>query len=78
MKNSIIKKGLGIVSVAVFAMALFFNTSIVNSSNGDLELADLIAMETADAEWSIFGCCPEGTFCNGSSYCHYSLFASGC
>ena len=72
------KKIIGILGVAVIAMAMFFSTNNLNSSNEDLELASLIAIDTANAEWSLYGCCPDGPFCQGVQYCHYSLFASGC
>jgi len=50
MKNSIIKKGLGIVSVAVFAMALFVNTNSVNATNSNISLASLVSLNSAEAE----------------------------
>ncbi len=44
------KKIIGILGVFVIAMAMFFNTSAMNSSNGDLDLASLLNMNTANAE----------------------------
>lgn len=49
------KKIIGVLSVAVFSMALFFNTANANSSNGDFDLISLINMNEANAE------CVEGT-----------------
>ena len=48
------KKIIGVLGIAVFAMAMFFNTSnAINSSNSDLDLASLITLNTADAECAI-------------------------
>ena len=52
------KKIIGILGVAVIAMAIFFNTNSMDSSNGNLDLATLITMNEANAEYPIFdgGC----------------------
>lgn len=52
MKNSIIKKGLGILGVAVFSMTMFFNTNLINEDKLDLDLSTLIATNVAEAECS--------------------------
>ena len=44
------KKLIGIVGIAVIAMAMFFNTNALNSSNGDFDLASLLNMNSANAE----------------------------
>lgn len=44
------KKLIGILGVVVIAMAMFFSANPINSSNIDLNLADLITMNTANAE----------------------------
>lgn len=44
------KQIIGILGIGVIVMALFFNTNKMNSSNGDLDLASLIALNTANAE----------------------------
>lgn len=50
------KKLIGILGVAVIAMAMFLNTNNMNSSNGDLDLANLLTMNTANAEdWGGIG-----------------------
>lgn len=40
----------GILGVALIVMALFLNTNSTNSSNGDLDLASLVSINTANAE----------------------------
>jgi len=67
MKNSIIKKGLGILSVAVLTMALFVNTNSVSDMSSEISLASLISLNSAEAEN------PEGnnfyvTYSDGESY----------
>lgn len=42
------KKLIGILGVAVIAMAMFFNTNTTNNEN--LDLASLLAISTANAE----------------------------
>lgn len=44
------KKTIGIIGTAVIAMVMFFNTNMINSSNGDLDLASLLEVNTANAE----------------------------
>jgi hypothetical protein len=44
------KKLIGILGVAVIAMAMFFSTNSLNNSSGDLDLASLLNMNTANAE----------------------------
>ena len=44
------KKIIGILGVAVFAMAMFFSTNATSSSDGNLNLASLITLNTANAE----------------------------
>ena len=65
------KKLTGTLSVVVIAMVMFFSTNSINSSNGDLDLASLIAINTANAEWGIWGCADGGTFCEGNYGCKY-------
>ena len=54
------KKIIGIIGIAVIAMAVFFNANTMNGSNGDLDLANLIAMNIANAENT------GGNGCNGN------------
>lgn len=65
------KKIIGILGVAVFSMVMFVNTNTTNYSNGDFDLAKLIAINTANAEWGIYGCADGGTFCEGNYGCKY-------
>lgn len=44
------KKITGILGIAVFAMAMFFNTNALNNSNEDLNLTSLITTNQANAE----------------------------
>ena len=57
------KKIIGILGVAVFSMAMFFNVNTLNSSAGDLDLASLISLNTANAEDG--GGCAMTQSCNG-------------
>ena len=50
------------LGTAVIAMAMFFGTNTVNSSNGDLDLASLLEVNTANAE------CDRATL---DSYCYW-------
>jgi hypothetical protein len=43
------KKIIGILGVMVIAVAMFFSTNTINSSNGDLNLANLVNMNPANA-----------------------------
>lgn len=51
MKNQIIKKSLGIIGLTTLVVALFINTSTLNSSTPNLSLANLVSLNTANAEW---------------------------
>lgn len=44
------KKLIGIIGTAVIAMAMLFSANSINSSNGDLDLASLLSVNTANAE----------------------------
>ncbi len=44
------KKVITSLGIAVMAMAMFFSTNVVNSSNGDLDLSNLLNLNTANAE----------------------------
>ena len=44
------KKTIGILGVAVMAIAMFFNTNITNNANGDFDLASIVNINTANAE----------------------------
>ncbi len=44
------KKLIGILGVAVIAMAMLFSTNVVNITNGDMDLASLVSMGEANAE----------------------------
>ena len=80
------KKIIGILGVAFIAIAMFFNTSGMNSSNGDLDLASILNMNTANAECTINGPGGVSTYCpqsptncaitlNGNTVaCHNSKF----
>ncbi|MHA7944855.1 hypothetical protein ACJOV8_017390 [Formosa sp. 3Alg 14/1] len=52
------KKILLVFGTLALALAMFFSTNAMNSSNGDLDLATLITMNEANAEYPIFdgGC----------------------
>ena len=58
------KKIIGIIGTAVIAMAMFFSANTVNSSNGDLDLASLLEVNTANAECDWSTC---------DSYCYLGL-----
>jgi len=45
------KKLIGLLGVAVFAVAMFMNTNAINNAS-DLNLENLTSMNTADAECS--------------------------
>jgi len=62
------KKVIGILSVAVFAIAMFMNTSVIN--NSDISLANLVSLNSAEAESDI-DCFDH---CNSSYPNHYELF----
>lgn len=51
MKNQIIKKVLGVIGLTTLVIVLFTNTSTLNSSTSNLSLANLISLNTANAEW---------------------------
>ncbi len=70
MKN-LKKKIITSLGIAVMAMSMFFSTNSINSSNGKLNLANLIAVNTANAEWGLWGCADGGTFCEGNYGCKY-------
>ncbi|MDY7396718.1 hypothetical protein UMM65_15830 [Aureibaculum sp. 2210JD6-5] len=44
------KKIIGILGIAIIAMALFFSTNAINGSNGEFDLLGLVSMNTANAE----------------------------
>lgn len=44
------KKIIGVLGIAVFAMVMFFNTDSLNNSNADLDLSSLMAINKANAE----------------------------
>lgn len=50
------KKIIGFLGVAVFALAMFFNTNSNNASNGNFSLSSLLTLNTANAE------SPDGTY----------------
>ena len=56
------KKLTGILGVTVIAVAMFFNSNAMNNSNGDLDLASLLEVNTANAE------CDRATL---DSYCYW-------
>ena len=65
------KKLIGLLGVAVFAVAMFINTNAINNAS-DLNLENLTSMNTADAE------CDEWAWpmqCNSFGRC--SMFGSG-
>lgn len=51
MKNQIIKKALGITSLVIIIAVFSINTKILNTSASDLSLANLVSLNTANAEW---------------------------
>ena len=44
------KKIIGILSVTTLAVALFMNTNNINSTSGDINLASVIGLASANAE----------------------------
>ena len=65
------KKIITSLGIAVMAMAMFFSTNTVNSSNGDFNLASLLEVNTANAECDFYTCynyCYDGIFC--TIYCN--------
>ncbi|NMH89990.1 hypothetical protein [Flavivirga algicola] len=48
------KKIIGIIGTVAIAIAMFFSANTINSSNGNLDLASLLEVNTANAEcdWS--------------------------
>lgn len=65
MKN-LKNKLIGTLGIAVMAMAMFFSTNVANSSNGELDLASLLEVNTANAE------------CNGATFDAYCYTGSVC
>lgn len=49
------KKLIGIIGIVALALAMFFSTNTLSSSNGKMDLASLASINTADAE------CPSGS-----------------
>lgn len=71
------KKLIGIIGVVAIAMTIFFNTNSLNSSTENLDLASLIAINTANAETVLFGCKNGGTYCGGHYDCKSVIFSTG-
>lgn len=71
------KKLIGILGIAVIAMTMFFSTNSINTSDGEVDLASLIAINTANAETVIFGCKNGGTYCGGHTNCKSVIIAIG-
>lgn len=44
------KKIIGVLGIAILAMAIFFSTNSLSNSVGDLDLADLVGLNNANAE----------------------------
>jgi hypothetical protein len=65
------KKIIGILGVAVIAVAMFFSSNAVNSSMGDLNLASLISLNNANAECGAPPSC--SSVCHSNPYFHCVL-----
>jgi hypothetical protein len=63
------KKLIGILGVAVIAMAMFFNTNTMNGSNNSFDLASLLTISSANAECDN---CP-----GGSNICRVQVDCDG-
>lgn len=72
------KKLIGIVGIAVMAMAMFFSTNTNHTDN--VNLSSLIAINIANAESSGGAICePGGNSCSTSNYCRKdSTYGSTC
>tara|TARA_R110001583_G_scaffold54028_2_gene166067 strand:+ start:857 stop:1102 length:246 start_codon:yes stop_codon:yes gene_type:complete len=73
------KKIKGILIFTVIAMGIFFSSTSINSEKEDVDLASLMAIETANAKWVFFGCAQGGAACGGSYNCKSVIISSrGC
>ncbi|AMC11874.1 hypothetical protein Lupro_11625 [Lutibacter profundi] len=70
------KKIKGILVFTVIAMGVFFSTTSINSKKEDMDLASLMAVETADAKWAWFGCGQGGDQCGGNYNCKWVIVSS--
>ena len=68
------KKVIGFFGVAIIVLAAFFNTNSLNSGNLDTNLADLIQLDTANAEDSDwFSEAASSTACTKWVFSHYEM-----
>ncbi len=63
------KKIKGILVFTIIAMGIFFSSTTINTKKADKDIATLMAVETANAKWVLFGCAIGGTSCGGSPGC---------
>ncbi|MBA0884776.1 hypothetical protein [Flavobacterium undicola] len=70
------KKILGILGVVVIAVTMFLGTDKINSSSPDNNLSDVIAMNSANAEWVWFGCGMDGDYCGQTPNCRFVIVSS--
>lgn len=68
------KKIIGVLGVVMIAATMFFSANNVNSSNGDLDLANLITMSSANAEII----CPDGSWYSDANSVGYEVDLSTC
>ncbi len=72
------KKLIGFVGVAVIAMAIFFSTNTVNSANQDLDLANLLSINDANAECDSPKGSSANATCTASNRCRYDTTDRDC
>lgn len=70
------KKIKGILIFSVIAIGIFFSSTSINTENEDMDLASLMAVETAEAKWAWFGCGLGGNECGGSMGCKWVIVSS--
>lgn len=74
------KKIIGILTIVVIACTMFLNTNTLNNSKGDMDLAELMAVNIANAEFgSEDGCYDTGnwfSYCSGVTGCMPSSLGS--
>jgi hypothetical protein len=62
--------------LTVIAVGLFFSSTTINAEKENMDLASLLAVETADAKWAWFGCGLGGDACGGNYGCKWVIVSS--
>lgn len=70
------KKIIGVFAVTAIAVIMFFSANNVDQLSSDKNLSDVIAMNSANAEWVFFGCGMGGDYCGGVSGCKSVIVSS--